>query len=74
MPPRSVEILGRSDGEEVVVAADDSLTLDCVVRDARPAPTATWYRDGVPLPQGECLSLGLPAGHVVFHLISEVVQ
>ncbi|KAK8397705.1 hypothetical protein O3P69_004470 [Scylla paramamosain] len=50
--PRSVEILGRSDGEEVVVAEGGSLTLDCVVKDARPAPTATWLRDGAPIPPG----------------------
>lgn len=53
MAPRHVEILGRSDGEEVEVAEGDSLTLDCVVKDARPAPAATWLRDGVPLPEGE---------------------
>ena len=54
--PRNVEILGRNDGEEVVVAEGGSLTLDCVVKDARPAPSANWLRDGAPLPPGECPS------------------
>ncbi|XP_063885901.1 nephrin-like [Scylla paramamosain] len=50
--PQSVEISGRSKGEEVVVGDGSSLTLDCLVKDARPAPTATWLRDGTPLPPG----------------------
>lgn len=57
-----MEILGRSDGEQVVVAEGGSLTLDCVVKDARPAPSATWLRDGAPLPPGEYPHFRVPTG------------
>ena len=54
MAPQSVEISGRSNGEEVMVGDGTSLTLDCLVKDARPVPTAMWLKDGTPLPPGKC--------------------
>lgn len=70
MAPRHVEILGRSDGEDVEVAEGESLTLDCVVRDARPAPGANWLRDDVPLAQGECHHLNFFSGLFTSQLVN----
>ncbi|XP_069164061.1 nephrin [Procambarus clarkii] len=50
--PRSVEFSGWRDGSVVEVVAGSSITLECLVKDARPAPTVWWYRDGLQLDQG----------------------
>ncbi|XP_042876495.1 nephrin-like [Penaeus japonicus] len=42
--PSSVSIVGFEDGAVVEVVAGTSLTLECLVADARPAPEAVWYR------------------------------
>ncbi|XP_037789459.1 nephrin-like [Penaeus monodon] len=47
--PGSISIGGLGDGEKLEVKAGQRLTLDCVVRDARPAPSVTWYRSGLRL-------------------------
>ncbi|KAG7171408.1 Nephrin-like 18, partial [Homarus americanus] len=52
VPPRSVEFSGWRDGAVVEVVAGVSLTLQCLVKDARPAPSVWWYRDGLQLDQG----------------------
>ncbi|XP_071550364.1 nephrin-like [Panulirus ornatus] len=50
--PRSVEFSGWRDGSVVEVVAGSSLTLECVVKHARPAPSVWWYKDGIQLDQG----------------------
>ncbi|XP_069983599.1 nephrin-like [Penaeus vannamei] len=47
--PGSISIGDVGDGEKLEVKAGQRLTLDCVVRDARPAPSVTWYRSGLRL-------------------------
>nr|XP_045611164.1 nephrin-like [Procambarus clarkii] len=50
--PASISVEGVGDGGEVEVVAGASLLLECVVKDARPAPTVAWYRDAITLYQG----------------------
>ncbi|ROT61743.1 hypothetical protein C7M84_020455 [Penaeus vannamei] len=45
--PTSITIVGLGRWAEVQVAAGTSLTLECLVADARPAPKAEWYRGGL---------------------------
>ncbi|KAK3849999.1 hypothetical protein Pcinc_043269, partial [Petrolisthes cinctipes] len=52
VPPRSVVVEGRSEGERVVVEKGGSLALQCVAGEARPPSTLTWLADGVPLTSG----------------------
>ncbi|KAK8727087.1 hypothetical protein OTU49_009933, partial [Cherax quadricarinatus] len=49
----SVEFSGWRDGSVVEVVAGATLTLECLVKDARPAPSVWWYRDGLQLDQGQ---------------------
>ncbi|XP_071534108.1 nephrin-like [Panulirus ornatus] len=44
--PRSIAVVGRDD-DVVEVAAGAPVTLECLVSDARPAPSVAWYRDDV---------------------------
>ncbi|XP_042243477.1 nephrin-like [Homarus americanus] len=50
--PTSISVVGVGDGEVVEVVAGDALYLECLVTDARPPPTVTWYRDAIALHQG----------------------
>ncbi|XP_071534279.1 nephrin-like isoform X2 [Panulirus ornatus] len=43
------ELIQRVNGAVVEARAGRHLTLECVVRDARPAPSVVWYRNGVTL-------------------------
>nr|XP_045610946.1 nephrin-like [Procambarus clarkii] len=45
VPPSSIVMLGRSEGEIVEVKAGERLQLECLVSDARPVPNVTWHRD-----------------------------
>ncbi|XP_066948196.1 nephrin-like [Macrobrachium rosenbergii] len=47
LPPTGISIVGWGDGAVVEVVAGTSLTLECLVSDARPAPKAAWFRDGI---------------------------
>ncbi|XP_063884494.1 nephrin-like [Scylla paramamosain] len=46
LAPSSVTIVGWENGAVVEVMVGSSLTLECLVADARPAPGAVWYRAG----------------------------
>ncbi|XP_069983486.1 nephrin-like [Penaeus vannamei] len=47
VPPGSISVAGRREETELEVTAGDPLTLECLVRDARPAPSVAWYRSGL---------------------------
>ncbi|XP_069188488.1 nephrin-like [Procambarus clarkii] len=47
LAPTSVSIVGWADGAVVEVMAGTSLTLECLVADARPAPRAAWFKGGL---------------------------
>ncbi|XP_064078820.1 nephrin-like isoform X1 [Macrobrachium nipponense] len=49
--PSSISILGGIDGEPVVAVADKQLRIQCLVKEARPAPSVAWYRNGIMLDQ-----------------------
>ncbi|XP_069972968.1 nephrin-like [Penaeus vannamei] len=53
LAPSSVSIVGFEDGAVVEVVAGTSLTLECLVADARPAPEAVWYRGEAQVDLGE---------------------
>ncbi|XP_068225134.1 nephrin-like [Palaemon carinicauda] len=44
LPPKSVRIVGWNEGSLVQVMAGHSINLECLVADARPPPSAIWYR------------------------------
>ncbi|KAK7071397.1 hypothetical protein SK128_022040 [Halocaridina rubra] len=50
--PASVIIVGHEPDSEVEVVVGSTIQLQCVVQDARPAPSVAWYRDGLLLDQG----------------------
>ena len=47
---------GRLEGEIVVVSEGEEVQLECVVGDARPEPSVTWYQAGLPVDSGEYLN------------------
>ncbi|XP_069957515.1 nephrin-like [Cherax quadricarinatus] len=47
LAPSSVTIVGWADGAVVEVMAGTSITLECLVADARPPPRAAWFRGGI---------------------------
>ncbi|XP_068250646.1 kin of IRRE-like protein 2 [Palaemon carinicauda] len=49
--PSSISILGGIVGELVVAVAGKQLRLQCLVKEARPAPSVAWYRNGIMLDQ-----------------------
>ncbi|XP_068225631.1 nephrin-like isoform X3 [Palaemon carinicauda] len=49
--PSSISILGGIIGEPVVAVAGKQLRLQCLVKEARPAPSVAWYRNGIMLDQ-----------------------
>lgn len=60
--PRSISLGDRQDGALVEVKEGERITIECYVRDARPAPSVAWYRSGLKLDSGECHLLGLRWG------------
>ncbi|XP_050715761.1 nephrin-like [Eriocheir sinensis] len=53
VPPGSIRVAGRREGEMVVVAEGEDVQLECVVGDARPEPSLAWYRDGLRVDESE---------------------
>lgn len=47
--PTSIEMVGHPPGAQITVKAGDSLTLECLIRDAKPVSQVAWYRDNEPL-------------------------
>ncbi|XP_047498515.1 nephrin-like [Penaeus chinensis] len=47
--PRSISLGERQDGAVEEVKEGERITLECYVRDARPAPSVAWYRSGLKL-------------------------
>lgn len=55
VPPGSIKVAGRREGEVVVVTEGEEVQLECVVGDARPEPSLTWYRASLRVDPGEYL-------------------
>ncbi|KAG8231789.1 hypothetical protein J437_LFUL012065, partial [Ladona fulva] len=51
-PPSSVEIVGHMPNDKIEIRENTPLTLECVVRNSRPAAQIEWYRGRVPLKIG----------------------
>ena len=51
--PASISISGFSDGSVVKVPSGKPFSLECLIENARPAPTATWYHEGIELIKGK---------------------
>ncbi|XP_071520410.1 nephrin-like isoform X2 [Panulirus ornatus] len=49
LPPTSIEMVGHPPDAQITVKAGDSLTLECLIRDAKPVSQVAWYRDNEPL-------------------------
>ncbi|ODM93892.1 Cell adhesion molecule 1 [Orchesella cincta] len=45
LPPRSIEIVNHAPDATITVKEKESIDLECVVRDARPAATIIWYKN-----------------------------
>ncbi|CAL4105199.1 unnamed protein product [Meganyctiphanes norvegica] len=52
MAPTNISIVGFEDNDVVEVVEGSSLTLECLVENARPQPQIVWYRDGSPVIEG----------------------
>ena len=57
--PAKIGIEGFGEGSVVEVMNGKPLTLECVINDARPAPTITWYRDNMIISQGEIIKISM---------------
>ncbi|XP_042871348.1 kin of IRRE-like protein 2 [Penaeus japonicus] len=62
VPPGSISVAGRREETEMEVRAGDPLTLECLVRNARPAPSVAWYRSGLKLDPALHKEEVLPSG------------
>ncbi|XP_042883358.1 nephrin-like, partial [Penaeus japonicus] len=68
LAPTSIRIVGWSDASVVEVKAGAKLTLECLVTDARPPSSVTWYMNGVrvsPDPAGMPVISGYRTGEIL---------
>ncbi|XP_064104325.1 nephrin-like [Macrobrachium nipponense] len=51
VPPSSISVTGDQGGKKVAGITGQTLQLECIVKDGRPAPSVAWYRNGFMLDQ-----------------------